>query len=276
MNDHHLPTSAPQPLLKVASIAKSFGGIQALYNVTFEVAPGAIHAVIGPNGAGKTTLFNIITGTYEADDGQIVYENREIQGQKVHEVVAQGIARTFQNVELFGSMTVLENVLVGRHVRMRCGFWGAIGRSPRVRREEREARDYARELLEFVGLESVASQRSTDLPFGWQRFLEIARALATQPRLLLLDEPASGLNAVETHQLGELLQQIRSRGITLLLVEHDMDLTMGISDKIVVLHQGQKLAEGKPREIQCNEAVICAYLGNGQEISGASRDAAGS
>jgi len=183
-------------------------------------------------------------------------------------VVAQGIARTFQNVELFGSMTVLENVLVGRHVRMRCGMWGAIARWPRVRNEEREARDCARELLRLVGLESVADHRSTDLPFGWQRFLEIARALATQPRLLLLDEPASGLNAVETQQLGELLRQIRSRGITLLLVEHDMDLTMGISDRIVVLHQGLKLAEGTPREIQCNEAVISAYLGGGQEMRG--------
>jgi branched-chain amino acid transport system ATP-binding protein len=268
MNAHEVPAATPQPLLKVASIAKSFGGIQALYNVAFEVASGAIHALIGPNGAGKTTLFNIITGAYEPDDGQIVYDNREIQGKKVHEVVAQGIARTFQNVELFGSMTVLENVLVGRHVRMRCGFWGAMGRWPGVRKEEREARDCAWELLEFVGLESVSSQRSTDLPFGWQRFLEIARALATEPRLLLLDEPASGLNAVETRRLGELLQQIRSRGVTLLLVEHDMDLTMDISDKIVVLHQGQKLAEGTPREIQCNEEVICAYLGSGPEMGG--------
>jgi len=260
----------PQPILRVKSVAKAFGGIQALYNVTFEVAAGAIHAVIGPNGAGKTTLFNVITGAYAPEDGQIIYENSEIQGKKVHEVVARGIARTFQNVELFGSMTVLDNVLVGRHVRMRCGFWGAVGRWPRVRSEEREARDYARELLQFVGLEGVAGQLSTDLPFGWQRFLEIARALATQPRLLLLDEPASGLNAVETQQLGELLQQIRVRGITLLLVEHDMDLTMSISDKIVVLHQGQKLAEGSPREIQCNDEVVCAYLGSDQEMRGIS------
>jgi branched-chain amino acid transport system ATP-binding protein len=262
--------SQEPPLLRVVSVGKSFGGIQALYNVTFEVAPRAIHAVIGPNGAGKTTLFNVITGAYEPEDGQIVYENHEIQGKKVHEVVAQGIARTFQNVELFGSMTVLENVLVGRHVRMRCGFWGAIGQWPRVRSEEREARDYARELLKFVGLEKMADHRSADLPFGWQRFLEIARALATQPRLLLLDEPASGLNAVETQQLGELLLQIRSRGITLLLVEHDMDLTMGISDRIVVLHQGRRLAEGTPREIQCNDAVICAYLGSDDDVRGRS------
>jgi branched-chain amino acid transport system ATP-binding protein len=270
MNDYGPSSITSEPLLRVESIGKSFGGIQALYNVTFDVSSEAIHAVIGPNGAGKTTLFNVITGVYEPEDGQVFYANTQIQGKRIHEVVAQGIARTFQNVELFGSMTVLENVLVGRHVRMSCGFLGAIARWPWVRKEDREARDYARELLQFVGLESVAGQRSTDLPFGWQRFLEIARALATQPRLLLLDEPASGLNAVETQQLGELLQQIRSRGITLLLVEHDMDLTMSISDKIVVLHQGQKLAEGTPREIQCNEAVISAYLGGEQEIRGSS------
>lgn len=268
MSAIHSPATLTDSILRVESLAKSFGGIQALYNVTFAVAAGSIHAVIGPNGAGKTTLFNVITGAYAPEEGRVFFENTEIQGKKVHDVVAQGIARTFQNVELFGSMTVLENVLVGRHVRMGCGFWGAIGRLPGMRREEREAREQARELLQWVGLESVADHRSTDLPFGWQRFLEIARALATQPRLLLLDEPASGLNAVETQQLGELLQKIRSQGVTLLLVEHDMDLTMSISDTIVVLHQGQKLAEGTPREIQANEAVISAYLGNDQEPRG--------
>ncbi len=268
MNDHDPPPADVPPLLRVEALSKSFGGIQALYNVTFGVAPGSIHAVIGPNGAGKTTLFNVITGAYAPEEGRVIYDDTEIQGKKVHEVVAHGIARTFQNVELFGSMTVLENVLVGRHVRMDCGFWGAIGRWPGVRREERAARDDARELLKLVGLESVTNHRSTDLPFGWQRFLEIARALATQPRLLLLDEPASGLNAVETQQLGELLQQIRLQGITLLLVEHDMDLTMSISDTIIVLHQGQKLAEGTPREIQADEAVISAYLGSEQEPGG--------
>ncbi len=268
MNPVHPPAAVTDHLLTVDSLAKAFGGIQALYNVSFAVATGSIHAVIGPNGAGKTTLFNVITGAYAPEEGRVIYDHLEIQGKKVHEVVAHGIARTFQNVELFGSMTVLENVLVGHHVRMECGFLGAIGRWPRVRREEREARERARELLALVGLESVANHRSTDLPFGWQRFLEIARALATQPRLLLLDEPASGLNAVETQQLGELLQRIRSQGLTLLLVEHDMDLTMTISDTIIVLHQGQKLAEGTPREIQANEAVISAYLGSDQQPRG--------
>jgi branched-chain amino acid transport system ATP-binding protein len=254
-------TGIPQPLLRVEGLYKSFGGIQAVNGVTFGVMPGAIHAVIGPNGAGKTTLFNIITGVYAPSEGCIFYDGEEIQGTAVHELVGRGVARTFQNVELFGSLSVLENVLVGQHSRMRCGFWGAMMRWGWVRREEREARERAVELLRFVGLEEASGQRSTDLPFGWQRFLEIARALASKPRLLLLDEPASGLNAIETQRLAKLLEDIRKSGVTLLLVEHDMSLTMTISDQILVLHQGQKLAEGTPREIQSNEAVISAYLG---------------
>jgi len=261
MNDQKAGAAEHQPLLKIEALYKSFGGIQALCDVSFEVLPGSIYAVIGPNGAGKTTLFNIITGIYPAEDGVIFYDEREVGNKRVHELVHRGIARTFQNVELFESMTVLENVLVGRHVRTRCGFWGAICRWPWVGKEEQEAHRKAMELLAFVGLEKVAESRSADLPFGWQRFLEIGRALATDPRLLLLDEPASGLNAVESEQLGILLQQIRDRGVTLLLVEHDMTLTMGISDRILVLNQGRKLAEGSPREIQADEAVINAYLG---------------
>jgi len=261
MNAQESSIDVRQPLLEVEALSKSFGGIQALYDISFQVLPATIHAVIGPNGAGKTTLFNMITGIYSPDEGRILYRDKEIQGKKVHELVSRGIARTFQNVELFGSMSVIENVLVGRHVRMRCGFWGAMVRWPGVKREEAEARERAMELLRFVGLEGAAADRSLDLPFGWQRFLEIARAMAAQPSLLLLDEPASGLNAVETQQLGELLEEIRRRGVTLLLVEHDMTLTMGISDHILVLHQGKRLAEGTPREIQANEAVISAYLG---------------
>jgi branched-chain amino acid transport system ATP-binding protein len=261
MNDQDHDTGSSRPILEVRRLSKSFGGLQALCNVTFEVDAANIYAVIGPNGAGKTTLFNTITGVYAPDEGEIVYDGSSIQGRKTYEVAAQGIMRTFQNVELFGSMSVLENVLVGRHARMRCGFWGAVGKWPWVRREEREARERAVELLRFVGLEQVMEQPGTDLPFGWQRFLEIARAMGAEPRLLLLDEPASGLNPVETQRLGELLMKIRERGITLVLVEHDMSLTMGISDRILVLHQGRKLAEGTPREIQSNEAVIAAYLG---------------
>ena len=252
---------APGPVLRVEGVSKVFGGIQALNQVSFEVAGGQIHAVIGPNGAGKTTLFNVITGAYKPDAGGVHFNGGEVSRRKVHELVSLGIARTFQNVELFGSLTVLENVLVGRHVRTRCGFFGAISRLPRVLAEEKQARRESLELLEFMGLAEMAGQRSLDLPFGWQRFLEIARALATGPSLLLLDEPASGLNAVETARLAELLDKIRRRGITLLLVEHDMSLTMEISDRILVLHQGMKLAEGTPREIQSDEAVISAYLG---------------
>jgi branched-chain amino acid transport system ATP-binding protein len=261
MNNQELDSDVPPSLLRIESVSKSFGGLNALHDVSFEVAPATIHAVIGPNGAGKTTLFNIITGFYSADDGRVIFDRQEIQGKLVHEIVARGISRTFQNVELFGSLTVLENVLVGAHVRTRCGFLGAMGRWPWVKREERESRERAMELLELVELGGMAQQRSLDLPFGWQRFLEIARALAAQPAVLLLDEPASGLNAVETERLGELLNRIRERGVTLVLVEHDMSLTMGISDRIVVLHQGKKLAEGTPREIQEDEAVISAYLG---------------
>lgn len=261
MSDPNSRSAAPLPLLRVDGVSKAFGGLQALTEVSFDVTSGTIHAVIGPNGAGKTTLFNTITGAYAPSGGKIVYGGREVQGRKVHELVRQGIARTFQNVELFGSMTAFENVLVGQHVRTLCGFVGAVCRFPGVRREEQAAREKAKELLDFVGLESAADARSSDLPFGWQRFLEIARALGADPKLLLLDEPASGLNPVETQQLGTLLLKIRDRGVTILLVEHDMNLTMGISDRILVLHQGRKLAEGTPREIQANEAVIAAYLG---------------
>jgi len=255
-----LPERLP-PLLKVESVSKSFGGIQALYEVSFQVEPGAIHAVIGPNGAGKTTLFNCITGAYVPSGGRILLDGEAIQGRPVHKLVERGIARTFQNVALFESMTVLENVLVGQHVRTRCGFLGAVFQWPGVRREEREARESAMELLRFTGLEDRARLRSGDLPLGWQRFLEIARALAARPRLLLLDEPAAGLNGAETEQLADLMERIRQRDVTLLLVEHDMSLTMEVSDRILVLDQGKKLAEGTPREIQSDEAVMAAYLG---------------
>jgi len=261
MKDRDPGDSVVNSIIELRSISKSFGGIQALYDISFRVEAGSIHAVIGPNGAGKTTLFNIITGMYAPDGGEVRFEGRAIQGMAVHDIVRLGIARTFQNVELFGGMTVLENVLVGRHCRMKAGFWGAVARWRGVVDEEAAAREHARELLRFTGLEASAEQRSSDLPFGWQRFLEIARALASEPKLLLLDEPASGLNAVETNQLGELLLKIRDRGVTLLLVEHDMSLTMGVSDHILVLHQGMRLAEGTPQEIQSNDAVIGAYLG---------------
>jgi len=252
------------PVLGVDSVSKSFGGIQALNDISFEVLPGDIHALIGPNGAGKTTLLNLITGNFPADSGRVTFDGAGLNGRKPFERVSLGIARTFQNIELFGSMSVLENVLVGRHVKTGCGFFGAMARFSRVVKEERDARSKALELLEFVGLSEAASWRGTELPFGWQRFLEIARALATEPKILLLDEPASGLNPVETASLAELLEKIRNSGITLLLVEHDMNLVMKISDRVLVLNHGMKLAEGTPCEVQANEAVISAYLGREQ------------
>jgi len=264
MNTPDIRQNKSPPVLGVEAVSKSFGGIQALNDISFETAPGTIHALIGPNGAGKTTLLNLITGSFPADSGQVTFGGTALNGRKPHERVALGIARTFQNIELFGSMSVLDNVLVGRHVKTRCGFWGAMAHTRKAAREEREARAKALELLDFVGLSEAASWRSTDLPFGWQRFLEIARALATGPRIMLLDEPASGLNAVETASLAELLGKIRDTGITMLLVEHDMNLVMEISDRVFVLNHGMRLAEGTPCEIQANEAVISAYLGREQ------------
>ncbi|MEJ5347550.1 MAG: ABC transporter ATP-binding protein [Desulfosoma sp.] len=252
---------ASQTFLSIEGVCKAFGGVQALYEVSFSVAREHIHALIGPNGAGKTTLFNVISGAFAPDKGSVSLNGASIQGRPMHELVRRGIARTFQNVELFASMTVLENVLVGCHTRTRCGLLGAMARWPWVGREERWARQKAMDLLEFVGLVEVAHRRAVDLPFGWQRLVEIARALASDPKLLLLDEPAAGLNAVETERLSRLVQEIRARGITVLLVEHDMNLTMDISDRIVVLDRGRKLAEGTPREIQASEAVMEAYLG---------------
>ncbi len=259
------------PMLEIDSLSRSFGGVQAVDSVTFSLEQGSITGLIGPNGAGKTTLFNLITGVLPADSGSIVFEGRKIGREKSHELVCRGITRTFQNVELFSSMTVLENVLVGQHTQTRCGMWDSVFRSPRFVREEREARKTALDLLEFVGLAGSAHQRSSYLAFGLQRLIELARALASRPKLLLLDEPAAGLNTVETSRLGELIEKVREKGVTILLVEHDMSLTMTVSDHIVVLDQGRKIAEGTPREVQDDEAVIKAYLGTDQPKTGESQ-----
>ncbi|MGB5985969.1 MAG: ABC transporter ATP-binding protein [Desulfobacterales bacterium] len=256
---------AEGPLLRVSAIAKRFGGVKALSDISFEVPAGLIMGLIGPNGAGKTTLFNVITGAYRPDGGRIHFRDRPLNGRKSHQIVQLGVTRTFQNVALFESMTVLENVMVGAHVRGRAGFWGAVLCLPQARGEEERIRTKALELLDFVGLKEQAGQISADLPFGRQRMVEVARALAAQPEVLLLDEPAAGLNAVETHRLGELLLKIRESGVTLILVEHDMSLTMKICDRIVVLDQGRLLAQGTPREIQADPAVMAAYLGTQPE-----------
>ncbi len=248
-------------LLAIDSICKAFGGVRAIDNVSFSLSPQSITGLIGPNGAGKTTLFNLVTGIFPPDSGEIRFKGEFIRGKAVHQLVNMGLGRTFQNVELFSSMSVLENVLVGLHTRTTCGIIGSVLRTPRLVREERQAREKALDLLEFVGLADLADKKSSDLPFGWQRLLELARALASEPALLLLDEPAAGLNMGETDMLGELIENIRKQGITILLVEHDMSLTMKVCDQLIVLDRGRKIAEGPPREVQSDEAVMAAYLG---------------
>ncbi len=249
------------PILSAYNIRKEFGGLIAVNDVTLDVYEGRIQSLIGPNGAGKTTIFNLITGFSPLTTGKIHFYNKRIDGKKPYHLVSMGIARTFQNVLLFGNMTVLENVMVGRHCRSRCSMISSALRFPWVFKEEREIRDNAMEQLKFVGLEKRAGEQAGSLPFGEQRALEIARALATEPKLLLLDEPAAGLNTHETQNLAGLIQQIRERGITVFLVEHDMSLVMDISDHIMVLNYGEKIAEGTSREIQNDPLVIGAYLG---------------
>ena len=253
--------------LRVENLCKSFGGVQALMGLSFKVAPGIIKAIIGPNGAGKTTLFNIISGLFPPSNGSITLEGMPIEGRKSRDIARLGVSRTFQNVEVFGRMAVLENVMVGRHIRSRAGIISAGLKLPRMRREERRIRNGARDYLEFVGLENKAGELAGNLPLGEQRLLEIARALATEPRILLLDEPAGGLNTRETEGLAALIQSILKKEITVLLVEHDMNLVMDISNEIVVMNFGEKIAEGKPKEIKNDPVVIEAYLGEEVDYS---------
>jgi ABC-type branched-subunit amino acid transport system ATPase component len=251
----------PQPILETSRLRKIFGGLMAVVDLNLKVMPGQIKAIIGPNGAGKTTLFNIITGILPPTGGTIRFKGREISGEKPHRIAQKGISRTFQTVELFGNMTVLENVMVGRHVRTKKGLIQSGLRLPGVKREERLVLEMAQEKLEVVGLMRRANESASGIPLGEQKLLEIARALATDPQLLLLDEPAAGLNETEKLRIGEIIRKIRGSGITVLLVEHHMDLVMNISDEIVVLNYGEKVAEGTPEEVKGDEKVIDAYLG---------------
>jgi branched-chain amino acid transport system ATP-binding protein len=253
--------AGPELLLELRNVHKRFGGLHAVNDVSFKVATGSIKAVIGPNGAGKTTLFNLIAGNLPVSAGTIVFAGKAIQGKKTCQIARLGMARTFQNIKLFHGMTALECVMVGRHTRSRSGFFGGMLSLPYTWREERAIRDRSMALLEMLGIADLADAEATSLAFGQQRAVEMARALALEPKLLLLDEPAAGLNIYETSEVARLICAIRDMGITVLLVEHDMSLVMDISDEIVVLSFGSKLAEDIPANIQKNEAVIKIYLG---------------
>ena len=254
-------TAGREPILSLHDVHKRFGGLHAVNDVSFMVDAGSIKAVIGPNGAGKTTLFNLIAGNLPVSAGTISFRGQEIQGKKTHQIARLGMARTFQNIKLFHGMTALECVMVGRHVQSRSGFFAGMFSLPLTWKEERLIRARSMELLELMQIADLADTEATSLAFGHQRAVEMARALASEPKLLLLDEPAAGLNIYETAEVARLISAIRDMGITVLLVEHDMSLVMDISDEIVVLSFGAKLAEDTPPNIQQNAEVIKIYLG---------------
>jgi branched-chain amino acid transport system ATP-binding protein len=255
-------------LLQTNNVVKRFGGLVAVNKMTFSVDEGRIVSIIGPNGAGKTTFFNSLTGIYKPEEGQILFRNQSLIGLRPDQVAATGIARTFQNIRLFGSMTVLENILVGMHIQLRQGAVDTLFRSRKFKSEEHDAEQRATELMHYVGLKNVGNELARNLPYGGQRRIEIARALAANPTLLLLDEPTAGMNPNESEDAIKLFRRIRDeKGITILMIEHDMRVVMGISEHITVMDYGEKIAEGSPQEIRSNQRVIEAYLGRGAAVA---------
>lgn len=250
-------------LLEVRSITKVFGGLIAVENVEFKVNQGEIVSIIGPNGAGKTTIFNMLTGVYKVNDGTIVFEGKEIQNRAPRDIVKAGIARTFQNIRLFNTMRVIENVLVGEHININYSFFDLFFKTRRYKEEEKESTQRAVDLLESLGLSDQMDNYAKNLPYGMQRKLEIARAIATNAKLIILDEPAAGMNPQESEELMNFIRKLREDGQTILLIEHDMSVVMNISDRIYVIDHGRKIAEGLPKEIARNKEVIRAYLGSG-------------
>lgn len=255
-----------ETLLKVENLSKSFGGVNAVENVSFEVKKGEIVAVIGPNGAGKTTLFNLVTGVIPATSGKITFKGVSIIGKRPYQIASLGMTRTFQNLQVFNNMTVIENVMTGSHIRLKTGVLSSGLRLPNVYKEEKEVMQKALQCLEQVGIADLAFERAETLPYGNQRLLEIARAVAAEPSFILLDEPMAGLNPQESRNLVNVLKNMRKQGMTFLFVEHDMETVMSIADKIVVLDYGKKIAEGTPEEIASNPKVIAAYLGEEEAI----------
>jgi branched-chain amino acid transport system ATP-binding protein len=261
------PGSEAKKVLEFDAVTLRFGGLTALDDVSFHINEGEILGLIGPNGAGKTTAFNVLTGVYQATEGEVRFLGTSLTGMKRFRIIKMGIARTFQNIRLFKSMTALENVMIGADAQHSTGLLSALFRLPKHRREEQQGHDRAMELLEFMGLEDRADELAANLSYGDQRRLEIARAMAIEPKLLCLDEPAAGFNPAEKATLMELIRKVRDQGYTVLLIEHDMRLVMGVTDRIVVLEFGKKIAEGSPTEIRDNPAVIAAYLGVDEDAS---------
>ena len=255
--------------LRVEGLSKEFGGVRAIDDLSWELDPGRIHSIIGPNGAGKTTLLNLLTGVYAPSTGRIIFDERDLTGAPPHEFAAAGIGRTFQNLQIFFNMTALENVMTGRHLRERCGLLAALLHTPRLARAERECRDHALGLLRYLGLEAYAAISAAAMPYGALKRLEIARALAADPRMLLLDEPAAGLNPTEAQDIDALIKRLAATGTTVVLVEHNMRLVMGVSDHILVLDYGRRLSEGTAEEIRTDSRVIEAYLGAAEPLEAA-------